>query len=132
MHVGHMASHVCDTWQAMCVTHGMPCVNMHGTFEGYKRGAPIQFLEKQGEGGGREKRRGGKEKRKGGKEKRKGGKEMKREEETMRRKKRKRGKRNRKRKECRAVSRPRQQRTQNYATRGRFPHTLVILCLGVV
>ena len=55
---------MCDTLQTMCVTHGMPCVNM---------GAQIQFIweEQQGEGGGREKRNGGKEKRKGGKEKRK-------------------------------------------------------------
>ena len=22
----HMASHVCDTWRAMCVTHDEPCV----------------------------------------------------------------------------------------------------------
>ena len=39
MSVGqHMASHVDDTWQAMCVTHVMPCVNMHGSFEDYIRG----------------------------------------------------------------------------------------------
>ena len=114
----------------MCVTHGMPCVNMHGTFEGYKMGAPIQFVEQQGEGGGREKRKGAKEKRKGGKEKRKGGKEKKRKEENRRRKMRKRGKRKRKNKKCRAVSRPRRQRTWNWATRGRFPLTLVILRLG--
>ena len=29
---------MCDTWQAMYVTHGMPCVNMHGPFEAYIRG----------------------------------------------------------------------------------------------
>ena len=57
---------MCDTWQAMCMTHGMPCVNMHVTFEAYIYGVPIQFVENQGEGG-REKRKGGKEKRKGGK-----------------------------------------------------------------
>ena len=45
---------------------------------------------------------------------------------------RKRGKRKRKRKECRAVRRPRLQRTRNCATRGRFPPILVILRLGVV
>ena len=33
-----MAIHVSDTWQAMCVTHGMPCVNMHGSFEAYIKG----------------------------------------------------------------------------------------------
>ena len=122
-----------DTWRAMCHnawkrhamchTHGLSCVNMHVTFEAYIYGVPIQFVEQQGEGGGREKR-------KGGKEKRKGGKENKREQEKRRRKRRKRGKRKRKRKECRAVSRPRQQRTRNCATRGRFPPTLVILRLG--
>ena len=57
MSVGrHMASHVDDTWEAMChnawkrhacVTHGMPCVNIHGTLEGYIRGVPMQV----GEGG---------------------------------------------------------------------------------
>ena len=36
MHVGHMASHVCGTWQAMCMTHGMPCVIMHGHVKTYK------------------------------------------------------------------------------------------------
>ena len=107
-----MASHVsqcmakpcmCDTWQAICVTHGMPCVNMHGSFEAYIRGftwavltskgaASISSWEQQGEGGGREKRKGGKEKRKGGKERRKGGKEKERKEEKRRRNGRKRGK----------------------------------------
>ena len=47
-----MASHVlqcmakacmCDTWQAMCVTHGMPCVTMHGLYEAYIYGSQIQF-----------------------------------------------------------------------------------------
>ena len=55
MHVGHMASHVCDTWKAMCVTHGMPCVNIHGTpcvnihgtFEGYKYGVVGRSGEQQ-------------------------------------------------------------------------------------
>ena len=83
----------------MCVTHGMPCVNMHVTFEAYIYGVPIQFVEQQGEGGGREKRRGGKEKRKGGNEKRKGGKEKKREEEKRRRKEEKKNEEERKKKE---------------------------------
>ena len=82
--------------------------------------ASLSPWEQQGEGGGREKRKGGKEKRKGGKEKRNGGKEKKRKKE------------NRKRKECRAVSRPGRRRTQNCATKGRFPPTLVILRLGAV
>ena len=148
MHVRHMASHVCGTWQAMCVTHGMPCVIMHGHVKTYKyeikgegggqqrqfvREQKIQFVgEQQREGGGREKRKGGKEKRKEGKERRRRGKEKKRKEEKRRRKGRKRGKRKRKRKECCTVSRPGRQRTRNCATRGRFPLTLVILRLGAV
>ena len=49
-----MESHVSDTWQSMChnawqryacVTHGMPCVIMHGPFESYKSGVQIQFVE---------------------------------------------------------------------------------------
>ena len=138
MHVGHKESHVCDKWQVMCVTHGMPCVNMHGTFEDYIRSFTVGlFVQARGqERGGREKRKGGKEKRKRGKEKRKkgkerrkGGKEKKRKEEKRRRKRRKRGKRKRKRKECRTVSKLIRQRNRNYATRGRFPPTLVILRL---
>ena len=121
-----------DTWQAMCVTHGMPCVNMHGNLEGYKRGVPIQFVgeaasfsswEQQREGGGREERKRGKEKRKGGNERRKGGRKEKKKGEEER-------KRKRKRKECCVVSRPGRQRTRNCAARGRFPPTLVILHLG--
>ena len=118
------------------MTHGMPCVNMHGSFEAYIRGftwvvhtskgaASFSSWERQGEGGGREKRKGGKERRKGGKEK-------KNKEEKRRRKGRKRGKRKRKRKECCAVSRPGRKRTQNYATKCRFPPTLIILRLGAV
>ena len=46
----------------MCVTHDMPCVNMHGTFEGYIYGVPIQFVEssKKWEEEGKEKGRKGK------------------------------------------------------------------------
>ena len=80
-----LESHVCGTWQAMCVTHGMPCVIMHDPFETYKYGsshsvwgvARFSSLEQQEEGRGREKRKGGEEKRKGGKERRKEGKEKK-------------------------------------------------------
>ena len=116
-----------DTWQAMCVTHGMPCVNMHDTFEDYIRGFIAGlFVQARGE------EAGGREKRKGGKERRKGGKEKKRKEEKRRRKRRKRGKRKRKRKEYRAVSKPRRQRTRNCTTRGRFPPTLFISPKGCV
>ena len=107
---------MCDTWQAMCVTHGMPCVNMHGTLRHYIR-AFIHGVSRSVCGSSKDKRKGGKERRKGGKERR-------------RRKGRKRGKRKRKKKECYAVSRPGRKRTQNCATRGRFPPTLIILRLG--
>ena len=125
----------------MFVTHGMPCVTMHGLYEGYIYGSQIQFRgrgssfslwEQQG-GGGREEekedeRRREREESEGGREDRIG----ERKEEKRRGKGRKRGKRNRKRKECCAVSRPGRQRTRNYATRGRFPPTLVILRLGAM
>ena len=39
---------MCDTWQAMCVTHGMPCVNMHGSFEAYIRGFTWAVLTSKG------------------------------------------------------------------------------------
>ena len=105
---------MCDTWQVMCVTHGMPCVNMHGTLRAINMGAQILFVW----GAARRRRRKGKEKGRKGEEKGRKRKEEKKNEEE------------RKRKECHAVSRPRRQRTRNCATRGRFPHTLVILCLG--
>ena len=44
--------HVCDTWPAMCVTHGMPCVNMHCTFEAYIYGVSNSVCEGGGGGGG--------------------------------------------------------------------------------
>ena len=53
----------------MCVTHGMPCVNMHGTFEGYKYGVVCRRGEKQEEKERKKKVRERKE-RKRGKEKR--------------------------------------------------------------
>ena len=93
---------MCDTWHAMCVTHGMPCVNMHAHHECYKYGhgqlisdsSSFSPWEQQG-GGGREKekeeerkgRKGKEEGRKGeekGKKKReeeRGGKEKKKKEE---------------------------------------------------
>ena len=79
-----MANHVGDTWQSMCVTHGIPCVNMHGSFEAYIRGFTWAVLTSKGgqqasiRGSSKEKEGEGK-KRKGGKEKRKGGKEGERE-----------------------------------------------------
>ena len=78
-----MASHVDDTWQAMChnawqrhacVTHGMPCVNMHGTFGHYIR-AFIHGVLRSVRGSSKEKRKGGKEKERKGEEKGRKGKE---------------------------------------------------------
>ena len=117
------------------MTHGMPCVNMHATFEAYIYGAPIQFVETTKGGEKEEEGKGEREERKiemGEKERRKGGKGKNRKEEKRRRKGWKRDKRKRKRKECCAVSRLGQQRTRNCFTRGRFPPTLVILRLGAV
>ena len=134
-----MASHVsqcmakacmCDAWQAMCVTHGMPCVNIYGSFEAYIRASHGLLVEARESS--RSVRGSSKEKRKGGKEKEEERRRKREERKGGRRKGRKRGKRKRKRKECCAVSRPGRQRTRNCATRGRFPPTLVILLLGVV
>ena len=99
----------------MCLTHGMPCVTIHGLYEGYIYGSQIQFgrrgQELQFVGAARRRRKGkGEEEerireskeREGGREERRG----ERKEEKRRGKGRKRGKRKRKRKECCAVSRP--------------------------
>ena len=61
-----MVSHVsqCMAKAYACGTHGMPCVNMHGTLESYKYGSKIQFV-----GAARSRRRKGKEKGRKGKEK---------------------------------------------------------------
>ena len=101
----------------------------------YIRGSHGLFVEasessRSVRGSSKEKRKGGKEKeeeRKREREERKGDRK-----EEKRRKGRKRRKSKRKRKECCAVSSPGRQRTRNYATRGRFPPTLVILRLGAV
>ena len=81
-----MASHMsqCMEKAYACVTHGMPCVNMHGTFKGYIYGSSNSVRR------GQQEEKGGREKRKGGKERRKGGKEKKRKEEKKIRKTRKR------------------------------------------
>ena len=84
----HMASHVSqcmaeacirDTWQAMCVTHGMPCVNLHGTLEYYIRGVPIQVVGEQQasvRGSSKEKEEEGKREREREEKKRKGKKKI--------------------------------------------------------
>ena len=91
---------MCDPWQAMCVTHSMPCVNMHGSIEAYIRASHGLLVEaressRSVRGSSKEKRKGGKEKRKGGKEMRKGGKERRKEK----RKEKKKGEEEKKRKE---------------------------------
>ena len=102
-----MASHVSDTWQAMChnawqrhacVTHGKPCVNMHGSLPCLYKGLTwavgrgkgelkISPWEQQGEEEGREGEGGGKERRKGGKERRKERRKEKKKGEEERKKK---------------------------------------------
>ena len=107
-----MASHVsqcmakacmCDTWQAMCVTHGMLSVNMHGNLRAINRRAQIQFGGGGGGGGGgaaRRRRRKGKEKERKGEEKgRKGNEKGKKRKEKERRKEKKKGEEERKKKE---------------------------------
>ena len=100
-----MANHEGDTWKATChnawqrhacVTHGMPCVNMHGNLEGYIWGVPIQVVgsrKLQFVGAARRRRRKGKEKGRKGEEKGRKGKEKgrKRKEKERRKKKKKRG-----------------------------------------
>ena len=96
MHVGHMESHACDTWHAMYVTHCMPCVSMHGTFEGYIRSYSYNLVRGKKEDKGK-KRKGGEGKKKGRKGKEKGRKKEKMKEE-KRRKMRKKEKEERERK----------------------------------
>ena len=101
-----MASHVCDTWQAMCVTHGMPCVNMHGSCHAYRRGShglllgaresskPVRgAARRRGREGTRRRRKGEEKGRKGKEEGRKGKKKgkKKREEERGGREEKERG-----------------------------------------
>ena len=67
----------------MCVTHGMPCVNMHGTLRAINRSAQIQFVQAANSvcGGSNkeeeEKGRKGKEKGKKKREEERGGREEK-------------------------------------------------------
>ena len=73
-----MESHVSDTWQAMGVTHGKPCVHLH-VFTRHVAIHVSTWMEGASCINGDVRRRRGrrKEKRKGGKEKRKGGKKRK-------------------------------------------------------
>ena len=90
-----MANHVVTHGKPCVTVHGkgMPCVNMHATFEAYIYGAPIQFVETKQGRKGEEKGRRGKEKGRKGKEK---GRKM---EEKERRKVKKKGEEERKKKE---------------------------------
>ena len=74
----------------MCVTHGMPCVNMHATFEAYIYGAPIQFVETSK--GEREERKREREERKGEREEKERKGKNKREEDRGGREEKERGK----------------------------------------
>ena len=78
-----MASHVCDTWHAMC-QHAwlLPCLYKELTWAVGRSKGELQTSPWSS----KEKRKGGKEKRKGGKEKRKGGKEMRKERRKEKRK----------------------------------------------
>ena len=60
-----MASHVsqCMAKACMCVTHGKPCVNMHGSFEAYIRGGREKEKGRKGEEKGRKGKEKGKKKR---------------------------------------------------------------------
>ena len=75
----------------MCVTHGIPCVNMHGTLRAINRRAQIQFVQAANSvrGGSRkeEEEEGRKEKRKGGKKRRKERRKEKKKGEEERKKK---------------------------------------------
>ena len=97
---------MCDTWQAMCVTHGMPCVNMHGSCHAYIRSShrllvgaresskPVFEAERRRGREGRRRRRKGEEKGRKGKEEGRKGKEKgkkKREEERGGREEKERG-----------------------------------------
>ena len=102
MHVGHMASHMCGTWQAMCMTHGMPCVIMHGHVKTYKyeiggaanavRGTAASSVH----GSSKEEEEEG---RKGEEKGRKGKEKWRRREEKERRKEKKKGEEEKKKKE---------------------------------
>ena len=107
IHVSHMhgkGMHVCDTWQAMCVTHGMPCVNMHGSCHAYLRSShgllvgaresykPVRGAARRRGREGRRRRRKGEEKwRKGKEEERKGKKKIEEERGGRQEKERERG-----------------------------------------
>ena len=96
---------MCDTWQAMCVTHGMPCVTMHGLFKAYIYGVSKSVCgkgqqeavcgsskEKEEEGKrGREERRREREERKGEREEKERRKEKKKGEEERKKKEEKEG-----------------------------------------
>ena len=102
MHVGHMASHVCDTWHAMC-NHAWP-------FETYKYGSSHSVCEAANSVRGGSSKEEKEEGRKGEEKGRKGKEKGRKRKEKERRKEKKKGeeerKKKRKRKECYAVSRP--------------------------
>ena len=80
---------MCDIWQAMCVTHGMPCVNMHGSFKAYIRGCSWLIRTSKGAVARRRRRKGKEEGRKGEEKGRKGKKKGRKRKEKERRKEKK-------------------------------------------
>ena len=94
---------MCDTWQAMCVTHGMPCVTMHALYEAYIYGSQIQFggqgQQDSVRGSSKEEEEGKEEGRKGEEKIRKGKEKGRKMEEKERRKEKKKGEEEKKKKE---------------------------------
>ena len=127
--------HVCDTWHAMC-HHAWPFESLYKrvlkiSLGGGGQQEPVRGSSKEEEEEGKR----GREERRREREERKG----EREEKGRKGKKKREEERGRreekergKRKECCAVSISGWQRTRNCVTRGRFPPTLVILYLGAV
>ena len=87
---------MCDTWQAMCVTHGMPCVNMHGSFKAYIRGCSWLIRTSKGAAARRRRRKGKEEGRKGEEKGRIGNEKGRKRKEKERRKEKKKGEEERK------------------------------------
>ena len=91
-----------DTWRTMWVTHGKPCVNMHGTFENYIRAFTHGVSNAVCGGSGKEKEEEGKrerEERRREREERKGEREEKKRKGKKKREEKKKEKEERERKE---------------------------------
>ena len=80
MHVGHMASHVCDTWHAMCQHAWNMEKDIYGVWELFVQ-AGSSKMEKEGKKKG-EGKKGKKEKKRKKREKEKKGREKEREKKS--------------------------------------------------